>query len=72
MKQKYYTPYSEPAPAHVVKAYRKLRRGEKLRETDRVWLPVTGQLVPTILAGHTVCTSQGTACHYYRRKSAKR
>ena len=72
MKTKYITPDTLPAPRSAVKGYRKLRKGEKLRATDKLWLSATQQLVSTIFAGERVCAWRPTACHYYRRKSTKR
>lgn len=71
-KAQYYTPWSEPAPRSAVKGYRKLRKGEKLRATDKLWQSTTQRLVNTIFAGERVCAKQSTACHYYRRKTTKR
>ena len=72
MKQKYITPDTLPAPRSAVKGYRKLRKGEKLRATDKFYSTFSNKLYATAYAGYSVCAISVTACHYYRRKSTKR
>lgn len=71
-KTKYITPHGIPAPRNVAKGYRKLRKGEKLRATDKFYGAFGNKLYATAYAGYSVCAIGATACHYYRRKSTKR